>query len=261
MAGLPPVADAASSRRTLARRPARAQTGCLRSGGNAASVIGAASGAARSWEENPSEEASPRPPSRSPTRRGHGHPPRARAGRRRGVAPVAGLRRCAPGRGMEPTRWTRPTTVRTRCSSRTRRSCTATSPSSPDPVPTSANPRPPAPRSRARAGLLDVAHRATRHPRRRRRPQARRHGLGRARRTDQPGGPQPAARSSRAAGRRRDRGPGHQGAAPQVRRHRAPRRHRDRLPPARRRPDHLPAYLSVPEEPGAHVVLLDGSRC
>ena len=85
------------------------------------------------------------------------------------------------------------------------------------------------------------------HPRRWRRPQARRHGLGRARRTDQPGRPQPAARPPRAAGRHRRRRPGHQGAAPEVRGHRAPRRDRDRLRPARRRPDRVPG---VPLGPG-----------
>ena len=42
-------------------------------------------------------------------------------------------------------------------------------------------------------GYRIAAHRAARHPRRRRRPQARRHRLGRARRTHQPGRPRPAA--------------------------------------------------------------------
>ncbi len=72
------------------------------------------------------------------------------AGRRReGAAPVARLRRRAPGRGVGALRGRRPpTTAPTRSSSRTPRSCTATSPSSPDPVPTSASPRPRAPRPR-----------------------------------------------------------------------------------------------------------------
>ena len=50
---------------------------------------------------------------------------------------------------------------------------------------------------------------------------------------------------------------GHEGAAPQVRRDRSAGRHRHRLRAARRRPGRLRAFLGVPEEHGAAVVVLD----
>ena len=76
-----------------------------------------------------------------------------------------------------------------------------------------------------------------RHPRRRRRPQGRRHRLRRARRADQRRRhPRSCGRSSARSAPRVVAVPAHQGAAPQVGRDRAARRHGHRLPAARRRP-------------------------
>ena len=59
------------------------------------------------------------------------------------------------------------------------------------------------------------------------------------------------------ARRRGGRRTAHQGAAPQVGRHRAARRHRRRLPAAGRRPAVWPRCSTSPRSPASHVVLLD----
>jgi dimethylargininase len=99
--------------------------------------------------------------------------------------------------------------------------------------------------------------RGTRNARRRRRAQGRPHGLRRADPAHERRGHPPDGRAARPA--RLDRRPrrGHQGAAPEERRHRAPRRHRDRLPPLVDDPSIYPQFLAVPEEHGTAVVVLD----
>ena len=88
----------------------------------------------------------------------------------------------------------------------------------------------------ARLRVRRGADRGARHPRRRRRAQARRHGLGRARRPHQRRRRRAAGGVPRAVRRDGGRRTGAEGAAPQVGGHRAARRHRDRLPAAGRRP-------------------------
>ena len=145
---------------------------------------------------------------------------------------MARLRRGASGRGVGGALEVAPrTTARTQSSSRTPRSCTATSRSSPVPVPTSADQRRPRSRSRCPGSATGRTHRAARHSRRWRRAQARRDGVGRAGgRTNRAGLDQLAA-ALEPLGASHGRGPGHQGAAPQVRRHRAARRHGVGYPP------------------------------
>ena len=212
----------------------------------------------------------PRPPPRPPPRRGAAHPPRPDPGRRRPrAAPVGRLRRGAARRGLGDRRGAAGRRLpRRRRSSRTPSSsygdlAVITRPGADERQPETAG---------TEETLRGLGYRIARieapgHPRRRRRAQARRHRVGRPRRAHQPGRRRPAGRPPRAAGRPGGAGAGDPGAAPQVRGHRAARRHRGRLRAAGRRPGHVgPRSCPCPRSPGrtsccsAATTRADGDR-